>query len=102
MAIDPLFQRSQLHDGINIECLGLGHQSFESDTPGTRAKLSRQAVRLVLVGTEFVIIVVIRDVFEGVRLFRSAELAFDDPRKFGAGLHSLGRVAAAAQIKARS
>src|SRR5581483_1083045 len=73
VAIDALFERSQLHDGVDVQLLGFGHQAFERDAPRARAELRRKSSWLVLISAELVIIVVVGDVLEGGRLLCSAE-----------------------------
>ena len=68
MAIDPLFQRDALQDVLQPIIAGLVHQPVNLDRPragGQRMGIGR---RVGLFQTKLIIVVVVRDVLEGVRL----------------------------------
>src|SRR5262249_31975832 len=87
MAVNTLLQRRQLHDRVDVQGLGLFHKAVNLHGPRPGTEIPREPVRLVLVSAEFVVIVVIGDVFERSRLFGGAELALSNP----AQLRAIGR-----------
>ena len=92
MAIDALFRRGHLDDGVHIEHLLLLDVAVDGDGPGTRLEILCQAGRLVLVGGKFVVVVVVGDVFVGRDRFGGGEWTLLDAVNLGVGLrHRRGR-----------
>src|SRR5262249_39240363 len=101
MPIDALLQGSQLHDGINVQPLRFLYQPFDRNCPRSRAEICRTAVGFVFICAEFVIVIVVSNVFERSGCFSHTKLTFYDPAEFGARCLRL-MSARAAQINSRS
>ena len=92
MAVDALFQRGQLHQRVHAKLLRLGDFAFDADGPGTGLEFLARRGYCVLVGAEFVVVVVIGDVLKGVCFSRGgigalrqrAELASSALRRIAA------------------
>src|SRR5579864_487725 len=95
MTVNALLQRSELHDSVNVDFFWLPHQPFNRDRPRTSAEICCQPIGLVLIGAEFVVIVVIGNVLERGWLLSDAERALCNARQFGSGCFRLITVHAA-------
>ena len=96
MAVDALFGRGHFHDGVDVEHLLFLDVAVDGHRPGTGLEILGQVGGLVLVGGEFVEVVVVGDVLVGRFFFGGAERAFLEAVNFGVGLggeRGVGKIA---------
>ena len=84
MAINTLFERSDFQNGIDVNLARLPDKTVNRDGPGPGAKIPGQAYGFIFVRAEFVIIVVIRNVFQRVGFFRGVYWLLTMPESFSA------------------
>ena len=70
MAIDAVFERAQLEQGVDVEGERLGHLAFHLHGPGPRGQAAGILRGLILVHAELVEVVVVGDVVEAGELSR--------------------------------
>jgi hypothetical protein len=75
MAVDALLERSQFHDGVEVERFWLLYIAVDLKRPWARLESAGEFCWAILIGGEFVVIVVVRDVLKRRELFVGAELA---------------------------
>src|ERR1700693_1946516 len=75
MPVDTFLERSDFKDFVHAELAGLADFAFHGNGPRRGLEILRVLGGIALVGTKFVEVVVVSDVFEGVLLFRGAERA---------------------------
>src|SRR5581483_12246150 len=85
VAVDAVLQRRKLQQGVDIKFLRLIYIAFDRNRPRPRAQALGQVRRRVLVGAEFVEVVVIGDVFVGRLLLIGRKRALNRG-KLGSGL----------------
>ena len=86
VAVDALFWRRHLEDGVYVEFLLLVDQAVDLYLPGTRAEILGQSGGFVLVRRKLVVVVLVGDVFIGSDGFGRAERTFLDAVNLVAGL----------------
>src|SRR6266508_1407520 len=62
--VNPLFERAQFHDAIDVQGLWLFHFAFDSYGPRSRRQVLRVLLRISFVDAQLVKVVVRRDVLE--------------------------------------
>ena len=85
MAIDAFLERSDFHDFIQGELARLFYFALDGDRPRGGVEIFGVFCRITFVGAEFVEIVVVGHVFEGILFFGGAEGAFGEAGKFSCG-----------------
>ena len=78
VAVDAFLERGDFQDFVHGELAGLFYFAFDGDRPRGGVEVFGVFCRIALVGAEFVEIVVVGDIFEGVLLFRGTERALDE------------------------
>src|SRR5207249_7667825 len=91
VTVDALLQRGEFSDFVHGELVGLRDFAFDRNHPVGSGKVLRILRRIALLSTEFVKIVVVRDVLVGVLFFGSAEGALGQGAEFRRGKRVLRR-----------
>src|SRR5208283_6195221 len=95
MTVDALFGGSHLHDRVDVEDLLFLYLAVDGHGPGAGLEIFGEFGWPLLVGGEFVEIVVGGDILVGCFLFRGAEGTFLEAVNFGVGLggeRGLGKI----------
>jgi len=90
MAIDAFLERGDFQDFVHGELAGLFDFALDGDRPGGGIEVFGVLRRIAFVGSEFVKIVVVSHVFEGVLFFGSAERTLRETSEFCRGKCLLG------------
>src|SRR5947208_7874821 len=85
VTVDALLTGRKFEDFVHGELVGLGDFAFDGNHPVRSGKVLRILGRIALLSTEFVKIVVVRDVLVGVLFFGSAEGALGQCADFRRG-----------------
>src|SRR3954467_10669448 len=86
MTVDALFRRRHFDNGVYVQHLLFLDLTVDGNGPRTRLEVLRYVGGLVLVGREFVIVVVIGDVFVGSDRLSGREWALLNAINLGVGL----------------
>ena len=85
MAIDAFLERGDFQDFVHGELAGLFDFALDGDRPRGGVEVLGVFRRIAFIGSEFVEIVVVSHVFEGILFFRRAEGALGEAGELGCG-----------------
>ena len=83
MAINALLGRGHFDDAVNVQHLLLFYETINGDGPRTSLEVFRQPGRLVFIGRELVVVVVIGDIFVRSDLLSRREAVLLNTVDFG-------------------